>query len=221
MTELVRKTIPSPAPRDAKGDHARLLAAARADLSLVQKRRTEIAEAFYDIGQALSRLRRDPIPKLLGYRSFGRLCRDRLGISLATADKLILIAERVSRENALRWGKEKSAALVDLAIAAGNNGPITKRKLALDPDRVTTREIRAEAKRRRAQRGARTSRGRTVAASEREVAASLERALHREGVKSATVTAVANVPGKPSFLRIERVPCTAVAKLRKALSAMG
>jgi hypothetical protein len=45
---------------------ARLLKEARADLTLIKRRRARIAEDFYDIGEALLRLKRPGIAEALG-----------------------------------------------------------------------------------------------------------------------------------------------------------
>jgi hypothetical protein len=225
MTDTILKSVSSTLPKitrdTAATERARLVAAARADVTLVRKRKAEIASAFYEIGKALTRLRCDPVPKLLGFRTFRRLCMDALGMSLGTAEKLMQIVERVSPKNALRWGKEKAAALVDLANAVGSVRRISRNSLSLDPERATTREIRAEARKQRAHRSMPSSRGRSIAPSERLLAERLERALHGAGVTTARTRAVAGVPGKPATLRIERIPFDKLGSLKKALSTIG
>lgn len=40
----------------------------------IARKRLQIADAFYEIGEALARLHAAPVPKLLGHASFAELC---------------------------------------------------------------------------------------------------------------------------------------------------
>lgn len=208
-----------PSPSLASTERARLLAAARHDIDLVRKRRTEISESFYEIGKALGRLRAEPVPKLLGFGTFAKLCSETLALSPATAAKLITIAERVSPKDALRWGPEKSAAVVNLANATGASGRIVRKGLPMNPEHASTREILAEARKQRARTGKRSARGKLVTLAEQQMAERIEQALHAAGVTAARVHAVAGPPGKPAYLRIDRIPFDAIRTFRKSLAA--
>jgi len=73
-----KKTLPLAfATRAAKAAElkvARLLAEARRDLALIARRKGEIVEAFYDIGEALSRLKKREAIAALGRKSFAEVC---------------------------------------------------------------------------------------------------------------------------------------------------
>jgi len=62
-----KKSKPTPALAKrastlAEAARERLVKQAREDLALIKRRKAEIAEAFYDIGEALKRLRKEPVP---------------------------------------------------------------------------------------------------------------------------------------------------------------
>lgn len=207
----------------AEAARARLLKQAREDVALIKRRKAEIAEAFYDIGEALLRLRKDPVPKLLGFKGFGDLCKRGLDISASTAARLIEIVERLPRRDALKWGKERAVALIELADAtpaADSPQKIDPKVLGkLDPKRATTRDLQELAQKVRAKKKT-TSRGRTTTAEERALAAKLQAALRKDGTRTATVEAVATKPGAAAKLRIE-LPADRLASLRKAIGAVG
>jgi hypothetical protein len=200
-----------------------LLARAKADLALIARKKLEIADAFYEIGEALARLHAAPIPKLLGHASFAELCEQRLEMSVARADRLIAIATRVRREDALRWGQDKTTAILEIASATSADdtpaevaaGTVKVGGKAIDVERTSARRLTELAKTIRAKRGAGSVRGRTTTREERKLASDLERRLHEEGLE-ARVEAVATKPGAVSKLRIE-VPADALAVLRAAL----
>ncbi|MBI2391257.1 MAG: hypothetical protein HYV09_16835 [Deltaproteobacteria bacterium] len=207
----------------AEAARQRLLKQAREDLALVKRRKAEIAEAFYDIGEALLRLRKEPVPKLLGYEGFAELCTRGLQISAATAGRLIEIVQRLPRRDALKWGKERAHALIELADATpASDSPqkIDPKVLGkLDPKTATTREIQSLAQKVRAQKKRRPTRGRTTTAEERALASKLQASLRKSGARTATVEAVATKPGASAKLRIE-LPADAVAALRDAAAAV-
>ncbi|MBI2388377.1 MAG: hypothetical protein HYV09_02060 [Deltaproteobacteria bacterium] len=222
-TKKLPKTLALNAKKKADAARARLLAQAREDVALIKRRKQEITEAFYDIGEALLRLRKDPIPKLLGFDGFGQLCSKGLGVAPSTANELIAVVTRVSRRDALKWGKEKSLALVALADAtpaADNPKAIDAKALrGLDPAEASVRELKALAKAERttSKKNGAASRGRTSSPGERRAAAEIQAALRELGVKTASVSAVATRPGTESNVRIEGVPFTALPLLRRAL----
>ena len=201
----------------------RLLKQAREDVALIKRRKAEISEAFYDIGEALLRLRKEPIPKLLGYDGFAELCTGALGIAPTTAAELIDVVERLTRRDALRWGKERAHALVALADATpAKDSPqkIDQKVLGgRDPKTVSVRELRDLAKKEREKQPQPTRRGRTATAEERALATKLQAALRKAGHREAEVAAVATKPGAPSKLRLE-LPIDALDALAKALRSL-
>jgi hypothetical protein len=205
---------------------ARLAEQAREDIALVERKREVIADSFYDIGEALVRLKRPGVAESIGRKSFRELCEKDLSMSLSAAEELIAIVTNVPRGDALRMGQERARALVHLAKATPElDTPRSlekaKRKLpsgnTLDVSTASTRDLHAAAKEIRG--AARTGRpkGRTTTEEERARAARLQTALHGAGVPRAKVTAVATKPGQEAELRIEHIPVSALAKLRAAL----
>lgn len=227
-TKKTKKKLPLALAKNAlekaEGARARLLERARDDVALVVRRRGEITDAFYDIGEALLRLREDPVPRLLGRSGFAELCTKDLGISATRAGELVAVVTRVKRSDALRWGQDKTIALLSLASASDQvetPGMLQAGKLRLhsgkrlDLETTSAQDIRALAKEERSRRPS-TKRGRTTTAAERAAAAQLERALRSAGVKSATVEALATRPGAISDVRI-RLPVDKLETLRGAL----
>jgi hypothetical protein len=81
-------------------------------LRQIGARKSRIARDFWLIGDALRQLLRDKLYVALGHQSFEEMLLKRDVVSLATAKKLIGIAEQVPREQALALGPEKSHQLV-------------------------------------------------------------------------------------------------------------
>jgi len=208
----------------------RRLAARGAELAaLVRRRREEIADAFYDIGEALAELKSRDMIAALGLRTFAELCESRLGISVALAQQLVEIVARMSREEAVAMGQSKAIAMVALAEAtpeADTPGDLYRRgrvRIAkgreIDPRTTSARGIgRAARQLRDAGDRGKPRRGRTTTAEERDYAEALQRALRAAGLAKATVEAVATKPGARSELRIAHVPIDRVADAAKAMS---
>ena len=95
----------------------RLHAEARSLLSLIARRKKEITEAFYDIGEALTRLKSRDLVSALGRATFAEVCTLDAGISAATAERLVAIATTMTREQALAMGQKKAMAMITLAAA--------------------------------------------------------------------------------------------------------
>ncbi len=209
----------------------RLAEEARADIDLIRRRKDEITERFYDIGEALVRLLRPGVAEAAGHASFGELCEKELAMSHSKAKQLVAIVRGVRRGDAVKLGQERAAAL--LALAEATPEPDSAALLAgadyvlpsgkkLDIARASTgalwdaaRELRAA----RAQATTRRSRGLTTTPEERAAAARLERALHDAGLGLARVIPVAkNRAG--AQVRIERVPLAEIDKVRVALTSL-
>lgn len=212
----------------------RLQAEARSLLSLIARRKQEITEAFYDIGQALARLKDREIIAALGRATFTDVCVLDAGISATTAERLVAIASGMTREQALSMGQKKAMAMITLAAATPDDdtaaGLYRKKSVALpggkklSPRTASANAIEEAAaairqQRRAASPGAagKPGRGRTTTAEERELAALLERRLHQLGLDRARVTAVATKPGQGADLRFERIPAAQADKLRQAI----
>ena len=203
---------------------------ALADVALVKARLRQILSAFYEVGEALVRLKRPAAYTALGYTSFHELCRKEFRMSGAKADRLVTIVSKVSRNVAEQFGQTGSLALVALCEATPEEdtpAEVGWSKVkrpggeVVDVGRVSANKVLRIAKEIRADRPAGGSggkvRGRTALPAERARAAELERKLIAAGLPRATVTAVATRPGQPSDLRIEHIPVAEVDRLCKAL----
>ena len=76
------------AEQEASAKKERLASTAKADIALIRRRQAQIAESFYDIGEALVRLKRPDVVKAAGHATFRELCEEDLEMSVATADRL-------------------------------------------------------------------------------------------------------------------------------------
>lgn len=208
----------------------RLAEEARADIAIIRRRRDQISDAFYDMGEALVRLKRPGVAEALGRSSFREICEKDLAMSVTAASSLVAIVSGVPREDALRLGQERALALV--ALAKVTPEPDTAAHLArmkpklpsgkrLDISKASANEIKAAAKElRSAKTPAARPRGRTTTPDERSRAARLEESLRAAGLDRARVIAVATRPGQEADLRIERVPMSATKALRAALAKL-
>jgi hypothetical protein len=219
------------AEQEVAAKRARIEADGRADVDLILRRQARIAEDFYDIGEALARLKRDGVAEALGRGTFREVCEKDLSMSLTTAEELIAIVTHVPRKDALRMGQARARALIALASATPEADTAaslekTTRKLpsgkTLDVAKASVRELHAAAKdlRAAAPRAARPK-GRTTTPEERARAATLQTALHTAGLARARVAVVATKPGQEADVRIEGVPVSALDKLRAALGKKG
>jgi hypothetical protein len=218
------------AARNAAQKRARLAAEARADIDLIKHRRERIADDFYDIGEALVRLRRPGVPEALGHKSFGDLCEAELGMSATKASQLLAIVRAIPREQARSLGQERAAALLALAEATPESDSATTLadsvlKLPsgkpLDIATASARALNTAAREIRHTRApAKPRRGLTTTADERAAAAALQQSLRKLGVAEAKVSAVAR-HGGGALVRIERIPLADLPLLRKALPTRG
>jgi hypothetical protein len=180
----------------AKGKLARLVAEAKADIALIGRRRAEISEAFYDIGEALVRLKRREVVAAMGCRSFAELCERQVGLSSSQAERLVDIVTSMTRTEALSVGATKAASIVALARATPEDDTASEllahgarvRGKVID---VTKASTRALAKAAAEARGGKAPKGRGVTREERASCAALAAALRAAGAKDAKVTAKA------------------------------
>jgi hypothetical protein len=217
----------------ATAKNTRLLRDAREHLALIARRKRAITEAFYDIGVALTFLKKKDVVLALGRRSFAEVCEKDAGLSASTGERLVSIAGAMTREQALAMGQTKAMAMVNLAAATpeddtaaglfrkkrialpggGEVSPRTASAVAIDAAAAVIRRGRVAKTGGAAKRGP----GRTTTEEERTLAAMLERQLHKLGLDRARVTAVATKPGQGADLRFERIPAAQVDLLKKAI----
>lgn len=187
------------AERAASAKIARLVAEAKRDIALIRRRRAEITEAFYDIGEALVRLKRREVVAALGCRSFAELCETQVSISPAQADRLVDIVTSMTREEALAVGATKAASLVALTRATPEDDTVADllrggakvRGKLVDVKKASSRAVARAAAEAREATGAAPRGGRMVTKEERATCAALEKALRGAGAKDASVTAKA------------------------------
>ena len=183
------------AEKAADAKIARILAQAKQDIDLIARRRGEITEAFYDIGEALVRLKRREVVAALGCRSFAELCAEHVGISSSQADRLVDIVTNMTRAEAIDVGATKAASLVALARATPEDDTVSDllRHGArvggkqVDVRKASSRQVaRATAAARAARPNGKTD-ARSVTKDERATCEALEKALRQAGAKDATV----------------------------------
>jgi len=94
-------------------------AARRAEelLTLIARRKENIVDAFYDIGEALKELLDKKLHMALGHTSFGDLITTRGVMGRTQAFKLIAVVKALPRATAISMGQERAYALVALAAA--------------------------------------------------------------------------------------------------------
>jgi hypothetical protein len=86
-------------------------------IALVRRRKDDIADAFYDIGEALAKLKSREMIVALGLRSFAEVCETKLSMSASFAEQLIDVARSMSRQEAIAMGQSRAIALVGVAQA--------------------------------------------------------------------------------------------------------
>lgn len=214
------------AARAATRKAERIKKEATSDVALVKRRKADVAESFYDIGLALTRLQRPEAFAALGYPSFEALCKTEFGFAAAQALRLIAIPAAMTRDDARAMGQSKAIALLGLASATPEADTATslfrKKRVALpdggtlSPKKASAREIeRASGAIRRASGTAKDGRGRRIDPAATRAAAAIQAALGPESVID--VRAVAGAPGKVSTLRFEGVTVALLADLAAAL----
>jgi hypothetical protein len=215
---------------------SRLRREAHALLSLISRRKREITEAFYDIGEALTKLKDRDVISALGRRSFAEVCEKDAGLSVSVAERLVAIATSMTREQALTMGQKKAMAMVTLAAATPEDdtaaGLYRKKTIALPggkkvsprtasanaiEEAATAIRHRRSATKSNGNGSAKPSRGRTTTDEERTFAALLQKRLHQLGLDRALVTAIATKPGQGSDLRFEHIPVAQIDVLKKAI----
>jgi len=188
---------------------ARVREAAKADVELVKRRIAEVEEAFYDIGEALRRLKQPDMYKALGSATWQAFCETHVKLSVSQADRFILIVERMSRKDAIALGSvSKAAAVAELVAATPEEdtvgqairGGVRVRGKKVDVAKTSAREI-SRLKKKVARRSSRS--GRTITAADEAYGEKLEAALRRAGSEDARVRVKAGPPGRPTRIEIE------------------
>ena len=99
---------------EAKGAVARHAARAAELLALIARRMQRIEEDFFDIGAALKELKEKKLFVALGDPTFDAMLAKRVPIGRSQAYKLMAIAEKVTRDQAIELGEEKAYAIARL-----------------------------------------------------------------------------------------------------------
>ena len=97
---------------EARKARARQVERAEELLALIERRKAQIADAFYDVGEALRELLRDKLHVALGHASFEEMLVKRRVLAHTRAKQLIRIVDRMPRHLALELGPSKSLELV-------------------------------------------------------------------------------------------------------------
>lgn len=97
---------------------ARIVTAARGDIALLRRKRGDIAAAFYDMGEALVRLKDPDVYRAFKQPSWEAFCRAELSISESQAERLIEVVRHMTREDAIKLGTFSKASSVARLVQA-------------------------------------------------------------------------------------------------------
>jgi len=138
------------------GTKLKTAAARRAEelLALIARRKENIVDAFYDVGQALQEMLDNKLHMALGYDNFEAMIAARNVIGRSQAFKLIAVVKQLPRAEALAMGQERAYALANLAAATPRHDTATSivtkgvrvRGTVRDVSRLSVREIESLAK---------------------------------------------------------------------------
>jgi hypothetical protein len=104
---------------------ARQVARAGELLAVIARRMQRIEEDFFDIGVALKELKDKKLFVALGDATFDAMLAKRIPIGRSQAYKLIAIAERVTRDEAIELGEEKAYAIARLVAVTPDADTVT------------------------------------------------------------------------------------------------
>ena len=206
-----------------------LAKAARDDIALIKRRKGDIEDAFYDIGEALERLRQPGVLAALGVKkAFFAFVAEELGISKETASRLLGIVRSVSRADALGMGgQRKAAAFIDLAKATPtprDTATSLVRRAVKAPSglvvtkRSSSREIERAAASFRSASPKKGRGGNTVDPKVRALGPVAEKRLRAAGLAKARLEIRASGPGNEPHVRIDQVPMSGLRALVRVLS---
>jgi hypothetical protein len=219
-------TLAKRAARAASSKLTRTVAQARADVALVRLKKEVIADAFYEIGEALLRLKAPAVYRALGHESFASLCQKEVEISVEQAHRLIDIVQRMDRKEATELGSSRAAAILELVDATHardtprgleRHGVTLPSGERLDVKRAPLGKLRAAAREVRTATPSKSKRGKHLDAADAAFGTRLQTALAKHGAKAAKVTVVAGLPGKGARLRIEGVEIAHARAVQRAL----
>ncbi len=138
------------------GTKLKTAAARRAEelLALIARRKENIVDAFYDVGQALQEMLDNKLHMALGYDNFEAMIAARNVIGRSQAFKLIAVVKQLPRAEAIAMGQERAYALANLAAATPQHDTATSivtkgvrvRGTVRDVSRLSVREIESLAK---------------------------------------------------------------------------
>jgi hypothetical protein len=193
------------------------------DIALIRRRRAEISDAFYDIGEALVRLKRREVVLAMGCKTFAELCEKYVAISATQAERLMDIVENMTRDAAIGLGSTKAASLVALARATPADDTaadllahgLRVHGKKLDVAHASSRAIASATAKVRTRA---VSRGRSVSKSEHAEAHALVRSLESAGATDARVIAKAGRVGGGARVAID-IAIAELPLLAKALRA--
>lgn len=226
MPKTKPKTLPAALVKRAaaltRQKLARIVKEARADIALLRRRRGDIAGAFYDMGEALRRLKRPEVLLAFKRATWESFCQAELTMSESQAERLIDIVNTMTREDAIKLGTFSKASSVarlvqatpaDETVAQAIREGVVVGKARLD---VKHASVRAIAKATRGVPRARDKRGRHVSDSDAATVAKLEHELRKQKL-DAHVIAKAGLAGKEARVTID-VAISGLAALARVLS---
>jgi len=122
-------------------------------LALLRRKMSDVTDAFFEMGAALAELSNNRLYAALGYPSFDAFLESEHLMGQTQANKLMLVATRVPRENAVVLGQEKAYAVMryaQLAHADADLAELTRPSARIGGRAVadlSVRDIRAEIQR--------------------------------------------------------------------------
>lgn len=185
-------------------------------LAEIKRRVQRISEDFYDIGIALRELLKKKLHLALGYTSFGAMLKAHELLGETQARKLIKLVESVPRSQAMDYGPEKTAAVIDYAKATPEldtakllmeGGKLPSGKAVAD---ASVREVKAASHAVRKATGAAKPKSEAESAADREARAT-QAWVRSLGARKAIAKAVKR--GGELWLQIE-LPLSQAARLR-------
>ena len=214
------------AARAAKSKLTRIVAQGRADIALVRLKKKVISDAFYEMGEALLRLKDPVVYRALGHKSFAALCEKEVELSVVQADRLIEIVQRMDRTEATDLGPARASAILDLVDATPakdtprgieRHGVVLPSGERIDVKRAPLGKLRVAAREVRTATPSKSKRGKHLDAADAAFGTKLQTALTKHGAKGAKVTVLAGPPGKGARLRIEGLEIAQAKALQRAL----
>lgn len=201
-------------------------------IALVKRKQSQVAEAFYEMGQALAILKRKEVVAALGRTSFEEICKRDLSMSHTLANQLVDVAARYTVDQALSLGQSRAIALLDLVAATPEDDTPTELLeggvrlpdgTKLRPKNASAIEMTRAAKAvRRATAAALKTKvkGRTVSAEDAAIGERVADVLTAASLSQVKVRAIAGLPGRAATFRFEGVTADTLAAFAKALARL-